>query len=213
MWCLRKPQVFFTTLHLLSARQMDAPTGRGSPEFGLPWAGKHSLLGDLHRQNACYECPGSGSVPYGRLESKIMLTPIVGTSPTPGVILPENAAIIFGYVDSSHYRYVRVQSNRIMISQVGDYEGEVAGIKASMNVGFKINQWNQIRVDVYATGGVHVYANPPISGTAPKPLLGYAFATAVSGRAGYLSSKAKSLYDDFTAWDATVLPQEPVLIP
>ena len=142
----------------------------------------------------------------GRLESKMFLTGIIGPASSTGVNPQPNAMFIFGYQDSSHYRYVWVGTKKVMIGQIGDFDGTTHGVVAVANVSIPLNQWHHVQVDVYPTGGVHVYLNPPANGTAPKAITSYGFTSAVPGRVGYLAARSRSIFDDFTAWDDTVPP-------
>jgi hypothetical protein len=158
----------------------------------------------------------------GRIKSRIKLTESVGQTlvgrVTGSVSGKPNASLIFGYVDARHYRYVRIHPNRVVIGQVGDYEGETAGVKAHRNVVISLQRWHIVRVDINSAGLVSVYIDGQggaeradhenVDGTAVdrSPLVSYQFSGSATGQVGYAAKKAKTFFDDFYAWDETVLP-------
>ena len=147
----------------------------------------------------------------GRIQSQVMLTPIV--SKIKGKKLAPNASIIFGYVDESHYRYVRLRAGSVAIGQVGEFGGEKAGVKAVGNANLSLNKWHSVVVDAYLDGTVRVYIDQRLANVrtisdveGPQADVAYAFNQAVPGRVGLYALKAKAGFDKFYAWDETVLP-------
>jgi len=132
-----------------------------------------------------------------------------------------NGAIIFGYQDRSHYRYVRLYGNKVIIGQVGTYDGQRDGIKAVGYGRFATNAWHKLQVDIYDTGEVYVYVDKEEYVTADDDddddddvdsgaSASYRFRSVSPGGVGYSAVKTNTLFDNFSAWDSTVLPTVPV---
>jgi len=144
----------------------------------------------------------------GRLQTDLKLSRARGA----------NGAIIFGYQDSSHYRYVRLYSNKVVIGQVGSFDGERSGIKATAYGRFATSAWHTLQVDVYNTGRVSVYVDKEEyvrsdddddekdddrdSGASAS----HRFRSVSTGSVGYSAVRTSTLFDNFFAWDGTVLP-------
>lgn len=182
-------------------------TASGSPNWDIvtgDWSGKGGRFSSTIKDDnvaLVRNVPALDSFEAGRIESNVKLTNKPGSG-------KPNASILFGYVDAAHYRYVRIRPNRVIIGQVGDYEGETAGVRAVINADIALKTWHSVRVDIYSRGSVDVYIEPSAgnqSGTS-SPLLSYLFSGAATGRVGYAAKKARTFFDDFHAWDETALP-------
>lgn len=138
----------------------------------------------------------------GRIESKVTLT----TSQTPdatgylsaNTVNAPNGSFVFAYIDSAHYRYATLGTDQVVIGQVGDFEGEVAGPKITTIATIAADTVHQVRIDLGATGEVAVYVDGSLAAS-------YTFLTSVTGRVGYYAKGAESLYDDFSAGDSSLL--------
>lgn len=135
----------------------------------------------------------------GRIEAGIMLN-----ESAPGV--QQNATVIFGFVDSSHFRYATFEPDRILIGQAGDYAGEVDGIKTVQNISYGLDVMRQVRLDILETGDLNVYVDQ--EGDA-APAAAYSFRSPVAGKIGCHAGQAKSFYLNFTVWGEAELPAEP----
>ena len=90
----------------------------------------------------------------------------------------------------------------MLISQVGEFPGEEPGRKAASRRGVvRAGRWNRLTVDVHPDGLVSAYL-----GDDPEPVVWYTFGGVVSGSAGLGAAGARADFDDFAAWDETVLP-------
>ena len=146
----------------------------------------------------------------GRIKARMMLTNQVGTIPATATTAAQpsvpNGMIIFSYVDASHYRYVRLEDNRIKIGQIGNFGGDTSGLKNSLAIQAPKLAWHNVQVDLYADGGVFVSVDNKLT-------INHFFGQVVSGRTGLRSQRTCTWYAYLYAWDDTVLPQEPVQYP
>jgi hypothetical protein len=128
----------------------------------------------------------------GRLETRLALTKTYAVAP--------NAGLVFAYRDGSHYRYVTLSKTKITIGQVGPTAAEKNGAKKVVLKALPLLTWMKVQVDFHPDGTVAVFLNG-----ATTPVASYRFKDVTAGAVGYVSSKAKSYYDDFFLWDETVL--------
>jgi hypothetical protein len=105
-----------------------------------------------------------------------------------------NAAIVFARQDATHYRYVRLRRDRVIIGQVGDFGGDVAGIKRSRPATLPTGRWTSLAVKIHPGGLVELW-----KGT--TRLAAFSFLQAVPGGTGIATLKARSLFDFFTVRD------------
>jgi hypothetical protein len=202
--------------HLLFRDDFSGNTAAGSSNWEIAsgkWSGKGGRFSSTVKANnlaVVTNVPVLDSFEAGRIESEITLTNKSGGK-------KPNAAIVFGYVDDRHYRYVRIQEHRISIGQVGDYEGETGGVRVSNRQDISLKTRHTVRVDVYSTGLVNVYLTDKettrsVDDTrademgASSPLVSYQFSGVAAGQVGYAARKARTFFDDFYAWDETLLP-------
>ncbi|MFP5212248.1 MAG: hypothetical protein ACLGPL_02610 [Acidobacteriota bacterium] len=159
------------------------------------WQGNGATFWPLETTNAIATVKNAKVNPFsaGRLESNVKLTNTFTGS--------ANGAIVFGFVSKTQYRYVKLTATKVIIGQVGSINGVAAGVKASVNKTIPINTLQKVTVDIYSTGDVKVYLNKAATATAT-----YTFASPVAGRVGYATTTAKTVFDNFTAWDESVLP-------
>jgi hypothetical protein len=139
------------------------------------------------------------SLVTGMLETRIALTK--------SYVSYANGAVVFGYKDNTHYRYVRLQYYRsawkLVLGQLGRIGTVGSGTKASKTLkGLRIGRWYRLWVDVYEDGLVNVFFNTRTA----TPTLSYRFPAAAPGRTGYQALKARAYFDNFAAWDRGVLP-------
>lgn len=191
-------------------------TAAGHPNWEIAsgkWSSKGGKFSSTNKANnlaVVTNVLALDSLEAGRIQSEIRLTN------KPGGRKP-NAYIVFGYVDDSHYRYVRIQAHRVSIGQVGDYEGETGGVRASSSQDISLRAWHTVRVDVHSTGLVNVYITDKgdarsvddarVKKTrASSPVVSHQFNGAATGQVGYAARKARTFFDDFYVWDETLLP-------
>jgi hypothetical protein len=202
--------------HLLFHDDFSGGALRGSPNWETvvgTWTTKGGRYGSTIGSNniaLVSNVPALDSFEAGRIQSRIMLTN------RPGGAKP-NASMLFGYVDSTHYRYVRILEHRVVIGQRGGYEGETAGAKAVIKTDISLKTWHNVRVDIHSAGLVNVYVDQAgddesgdhetaDSADKSSPLVSYLFTGSAAGQVGYAAKKARIFFDDFYAWDETVLP-------
>lgn len=129
----------------------------------------------------------------GRVETWVQLTRRYRRGP--------NAEIVFHYQDGSHYRYLRITGREILIGQVGTIGTEPGGIKARAPRRFAFGSWYGLRLDIASDGRCNAYL-----GGQTEPVLAAQFAEPSSGKLGYQTRRAKSLFDNAAVWNESVLP-------
>jgi hypothetical protein len=143
--------------------------------------------------------PALGSLPSGGLLTRISITKSFAKY--------ANGALVFGYTDNAHYRYVRLQLQKgvwkLVLGQSGGIGPDRAGTKASKTLkGLKLGRWYRLWLDVYDDGRVNVF----FKARTAVPTIAYRFQAAAPGQVGYQAAKARAYFDDFEAWDRGVLP-------
>lgn len=143
--------------------------------------------------------PALGEMPAGGIDTRIALTRSYAVS--------ANGAVVFGYVNNTRYRYVRLQAARaawkLVLGQAGRIGNDRAGKKVTKKIpGLRHLQWYRLWVDFYDDGRVNVYFNT----REDPPAIAYRFASAAPGGMGYLAVRARTYFDDFAVWDRGVLP-------
>ena len=103
-----------------------------------------------------------------------------------------NAALIFGRVGPSRYRFVNVTPTGVSIGQSGNLGSESPGIKAAAAMAVPTDTKINLRVDVHPGGWVLVY----LDGSA-IPVISHQFDKVVRGGVGLLAKKARSTFDNF----------------
>ena len=184
-------------------------TAKGDPDW-LVRSGALTVLGPSAAKRYYASDPVKGglavartarlaALPAGMLETKIALTrSFAGYA---------NGAVVFGYKDNSHYRYVRLQFQqgawKLVLGQVGAIGTDAAGVKKSRTLtGLRLGAWYRLWVDAYDTGRVNVWFKT----RAGAPAISYKFKAAVAGRTGCQAFKARAYFDNFAAWDRGMLP-------
>jgi hypothetical protein len=89
----------------------------------------------------------------------------------------------------------------MQIGQVGDFDGEGAGVKADRSARVVLGAWNHLRVDIHPDGWVRAYLNDQTA-----PAASYRFPAPAPGKAGCRAERAATYFDNFSAWYETVLP-------
>ena len=122
------------------------------------------------------------ALPAGMLDTKIALTKSFASY--------ANGALVFGYKDNAHYRYVRLQYQqsawKLVLGQVGAIGTDAAGVKKSKALtGLRLGRWYRLWVDVYDTGRVNVWFKT----RAGAPAIAYKFKAAAAGRTGTRRSR------------------------
>jgi hypothetical protein len=148
---------------------------------------------------AVAKTPRLTALPSGMLDTKIALTKSFASY--------ANGALVFGYKDNAHYRYVRLQYQQsawtLVLAQVGAIGTDAAGVKKTKTLtGLRLGAWYRLWVDVYDTGRVNVWFKT----RAGTPAIAYKFKAAAAGRTGYQAFKARAYFDNFAAWDKGMLP-------
>ncbi|HEY5997775.1 MAG TPA: hypothetical protein VI078_00540 [bacterium] len=136
--------------------------------------------------------PNVRDVRSGRIESWVSLTRTYTAAP--------DARIVFHYQDATHYRYLRLTATGLSIGQVGATPVERAGLKASLRRRLSPGTGYRVRVDIEGGTKVRVYLN----GSA-APVLSYTFVVNSSGRVGYRTEGARSLFDNTAVFTDAVL--------
>jgi hypothetical protein len=184
------------------------------------WTGNGATLSSSRRSDnkaLVQSAPDLDAFVVGRLQTDLELSRSKGA----------NGAIIFGYQDSSHYRYVRLYGNKVVIGQVGTYDGQRRGTKAVGYGRFARNAWHTLQVDIYDTGLVRVYVDKEeyavrdddddedddddddAEGDDSGASASYRFESVSPGGVGYSAVETSTRFDNFSAWDSTVLPVVP----
>jgi uncharacterized repeat protein (TIGR01451 family) len=110
-----------------------------------------------------------------------------------------NGGLIFAYQGPNAYRYVRFWGGRLVIGQVGAVGSDpTPGLKTSVRLAGP-DTWRNLTVDVDDDGTVRASVDGKLA-------LTHAFPEAVNGRYGIWAFKARTLFDNFTAWDKPFLP-------
>jgi hypothetical protein len=137
--------------------------------------------------------PTTAPIGAGRIQSTVTLTDTGKGGP--------NGALIFGYADNGNYRWVRLKPGKVLLGQTGTLNGDPPGTLASAAAPVKIGKSCTVRLDVYPDGLVEVFINNEkvLSGTFPNGV--------APGGVGLSADKTSSVFDDFTVWDESVLPE------
>jgi hypothetical protein len=131
---------------------------------------------------------GSGFA-AGRIELRIKLGPLATRSP--------NAALVFGYRDRQHYRYVRFFPGATEIGQVGEIDGQPP-LRLRTARGLLAGRWQRVRVDAHPSGLLRAYLGD-------TPLAALKFEKAVPGNVGVMTVNSQSFVDTFRLRARTVL--------
>ena len=187
----------------------DSGTAKGDPDWQVR-SGAWTVLGATAAKKYYASDPARGglavaktarlaALPAGMLDTKIALTKSYAAY--------ANGAVVFGFKDTTHYRYVRLQFQqnawKLVLGQVGAIGADAAGVKKTKTLtGLRLGSWYRVWVDVYDTGRVNVWFKAR-TGT---PAIAYKFKAAAAGRTGYQAIQARAYFDNFAAWDRGVLP-------
>jgi hypothetical protein len=197
---------------LLFADDFADGSAAGDPDW-LVRSGAWTVLGEVAEKRFYASGPavgglsvlkpsGMGAMLAGRLETNVALSG--------SFVVSANGAVVFGYADNAHYRYVRLLRysgrgglGRLDLGQVGRIGADRSGVKAYRILsGLRLGQWYRIWVDVYEDGRVNVRFN---AWTA-RPAIKYRFGAAVAGRTGYQAYRARAYFDNFAVWGRGMLP-------
>lgn len=213
--------VALSTSHLIYKDDFSECTAAGCPNWETitgAWIVKNEMLVSTKEEKSIIlvqNVPGLEQFSSGRLQAKVGLTKkckIWKRHNGQWKSAKPNAAIVFAYVDKDHYRYVSLQNEYVLVGQVGDYDGQTAGLKAFGRLPVPGFHAHMLRVDIQSNGDVVAYvdaANP--HRCRRSAITGFSFGSAAAGRVGFAANKARSSFDDFFAWDSGVLPVNPVL--
>ena len=125
----------------------------------------------------------------GRIATRAMLGTVALGTP--------NVALLFGYRDAQHYRYVRFFPGATEIGQVGTIDGQPP-IRQRLPRRLAAGRWQTVQVDIHPGGTVRAFAG----GT---PLASLKFGSAVPGEVGAMTRNAQGFLDTFKLWARTVL--------
>jgi len=200
-----------TTGGLIYHDDFSTATANGAPNWEVlmgAWGGGRGRYWSGMHQNdiSLVTIPALEQFQTGRLQTNMALMNIESDNIPHGMM-------IFSYIDSAHYRYVNVRARRIIIGQVGDFEGVKGGIKAAAAASLSLNRYYTVRLDLDSAGKASVSINGGSSdddhSSSTSAVATYTFPSAVTGRVGYGVQKAWTLFDEFYAWDASVLGTSP----
>ncbi|HEY5998154.1 MAG TPA: hypothetical protein VI078_02505, partial [bacterium] len=126
----------------------------------------------------------------GRIVAQVILRPLPSGTP--------NVALLFGYRDPQHYRYVRFFPSATEIGQVGTIDGQSPPLRRQLTHALPVGLPQFVRIDVRPGGTVQVFAGG-------VPLGALTFPAAVAGHAGVMTRNAQAVVDNFRLWTRTIL--------
>jgi hypothetical protein len=118
----------------------------------------------------------------------------ISASVVVGNALAPNATIMFGYRKEGTtfaWRYVTLRKNQILV-------GDQVKVRSMKVTALALNRRYRVTLDLLADGRVNVSLNGVKRHS-------YKFPAPVTGKIGLAADSAKSIFDDVTVWDASML--------